>query len=174
MKLHIGSTARSEGWHNLDIVPGPGVDYVGDCKSLAQFSENSIETIYASHVLEHVPYRQTEAVLKDWFRVLIPGGEVMISVPDLGVLAQLYLHPQASPQDRVSVMQMMFGGQMDDFDFHCVGFNDELLGMWLRQAGFVELARVEKFGVFEDTSTMQFHGVPISLNVKARKPLAGR
>lgn len=170
MKLHIGSKVRSEGWKTLDIDPGPEVDYVGDCRSLPQFSDGSIETIYASHVLKHVPYRQTMFVLKEWFRVLKPRGMAMIAVPDLEALSRLYLDLQTRPQDRLFVMQMMFGGQVDDHDFHFVGFNAELLDNWLLQAGFVEMTRVRDFGVFKDTSVMQYRGVPISLNVMARKP----
>jgi predicted SAM-dependent methyltransferase len=173
MKLHIGSQLRAEGWQTLDITAGPNVDHVGDCKSLKQFSDGSIETLYASHVLEHVPYRETVAVLKEWLRVLVPGGMAMIAVPDLETLSRLYIHPESSRQDRVNLMRMMFGGQIDDHDFHFVGFNGELLGTWLREAGFVEMKRVADFGLFKDTSVMQYRGVPISLNVTARKPLAG-
>ncbi len=173
LKLQIGSTTRPEGWHTLNIAAGPEVDYVGDCGSLAQFADNSIETIYASHVLEHVPYRQTEAVLREWFRVLIPGGLAMIAVPDLEALAQLYLHPQMSAQDRLNIVQMIFGGQIDAHDFHYAGFNIELLGTWLHRAGFTAIARVADFGLFEDSSVLQYRGAPISLNMSARKPAAG-
>jgi len=173
VKLHIGSKIRTEGWKTLDIAAGPDVDYVGDCKSLPQFSNDSIETLYASHVLEHVPYRETVRVLKEWLRVLIPGGMAMIAVPDLETLSRLYLHPESGLQDRVKLMRMMFGGQMDEHDFHFVGFNGELLGIWLREAGFVDTKRVADFGLWKDTSMLQYRGVPISLNVTARKPMAG-
>jgi predicted SAM-dependent methyltransferase len=174
VKLHIGSKVRTEGWKTLDIAAGPDVDYVGDCKSLPQFSDESIETLYASHVLEHVPYWQTVLVLKEWLRVLIPGGMAMIAVPDLETLCRLYLHPESSPLDRVNLMRMMFGGQIDEHDFHFIGFNGELLRARLREAGFAEVKRVADFGLFKDTSLLQYRGVPISLNVTARKPVAGR
>ena len=92
MKLNIGARVRAEGWHTLDIVPGPEVDFVGDCRDLEQFAENSVDTIYASHVLEHVRYADELApTLKRWHAVLKPGGNVMISVPDLRMLCQLFL-----------------------------------------------------------------------------------
>jgi predicted SAM-dependent methyltransferase len=170
MKLHIGARVRIEGWKTLDIAPGPDVDFVGDCKNLAQFADASVEAIYASHVLEHVPYRLAEATLKEWHRVLAPGGTIMISVPDLETLANLYVNARTNAQARRFVMQMMFGGQADDHDFHYAGYDAALLAHLMKQAGFVEIARVSEFGVADDTSRMRFFGVPISLNLSARKP----
>jgi hypothetical protein len=39
----------------------------------------------------------------------------------------------------------------------------------LTQAGFREITRVESFGIFQDTSELQLHGVRISLNMIATK-----
>jgi predicted SAM-dependent methyltransferase len=171
MKLNIGARTRAEGWHTFDIVPGPEVDFVGDCRDLAQFAANSVDTIYASHVLEHVRYATELApTLKRWFLVLKPGGMLMISVPDLRTLCHLFLHPKAQMGDRFQIMRMMFGGQMDPHDLHYVGFDFEILGQYLFDAGFREIRKVEDFKLFRDTSLQQFAGVPISLNVSAQKP----
>jgi len=171
MKLHIGSRQAREGWKTFDIAPGPEVDFTGDCKDLSQFADGSVETIYASHVLEHVPYnREMMKTLREWLRVLKPGGTVMISVPDLDTLCRLFVHPQLTPENRFEVMRMMFGGQLDAHDFHYVGFDWHILNSYLGKAGFERVARVKEFGLFEDTSAMKVSGVPISLNVNARKP----
>jgi predicted SAM-dependent methyltransferase len=169
MKLHIGSQVRAEGWKILDINPGPDVDYVGDCKDVSQFADHSFETIYASHVLEHVPYREIDPTLKGWLRILQPGGLLMVGVPNLDTLSRLYLRPQANLRERFFVIQMIFGGQSDPHDFHYVGFHDELLGYCLREAGFVDLQKVENFGLFDDTSSAKYLGTPISLNMTAKK-----
>ncbi|MEB3331559.1 MAG: hypothetical protein VKI83_03585 [Synechococcaceae cyanobacterium] len=103
-------------------------------------------------------------------RVLMPGGEVRISVPDLEILAVLFLQKEVfSVADRLMIMRMMYGGQVDADDQHKVGLNEEFPGRFLRDAGFCVVRRVESFGLFEDTSTMLFHGVPISLNMVAVK-----
>ena len=171
MKLNIGARTRAEGWHTLDIVPGPEVDFVGDCRELAQFAENSVDIIYASHVLEHVRYATELApTLKRWHFVLKPAGILMISVPDLRTLCQLFLHPQAQVRDRFHIMRIMFGGQMDPHDLHFVGFDFEILGQYLFEAGFREIRKVDAFKLFQDSSILQFAGKPISLNVTAQKP----
>ncbi len=171
IKLNIGSRKKAEGWSNFDIDPGPEVDYVGDCVDLSQFADNSIETIYASHVLEHISYQgDLQNALKEWFRVLAPGGTIMISVPDLEMLCRLYLSPTLQAEHRFQVMQIMFGGQIDQFDFHAVGLSHELLGFYLGAAGFTDIRRVEKLGLFSDCSLVAVAGVPISLNMTAQKP----
>lgn len=173
MKLHIGSQIRAAGWTTLDIQPGPGVDIVGNCVDLRIFADNSIETIYASHVLEHLGYQNDlRQALAEWHRVLVPGGTLMASVPDLDTLCRMFVHPDVSADDRISIMRMMFGGQCDPYDFHYVGLNFEFLSYFLGEAGFTDLARVKSFGLFEDTSEQTLNGAPISLNVTARKGVA--
>jgi len=67
---------------------------------------------------------------------------------------------------------MMFGGQMDEHDLHYVGFDFEILGQHLLDAGFREIRKVEDFKLYRDTGIQQFAGIPISLNVSAQKPAA--
>jgi predicted SAM-dependent methyltransferase len=169
LKLQIGSRTRAPGWKTLDLVAGPDVDYAGDCEDLSQFDSNAIEMLYASHVLEHVPYPRLAATLKEWHRVLMPGGKLMVAVPDMNILAQLFVKPEVKGTDKVILMRMMFGGQLDDTDYHHIGFDLELLGVHLHMTGFDDIRRVASFGLFQDTSIQDFHGIPISLNVEARK-----
>lgn len=170
MKLHIGSQVRTAGWKTFDIQPGPDVDFVGNCVDLGQFADASVEAIYASHVLEHLGYQSDlRQALREWHRVLAPGGILMASVPDLDVLCRMFVDPRTSPDDRISIMRMMFGGQCDPFDVHYVGLNLEFLAYFLGEAGFADVRRVASFGLFDDTSEQTLNGVPISLNVVARK-----
>jgi predicted SAM-dependent methyltransferase len=169
MKLHIGSQIRAVGWTNFDIVPGPGVDIVGDCRDLSRFADGSVETIYASHVLEHIGIGDIEDALRGWHRVLAPGGEAMIAVPDLNILAQVFVKPALRGKEKFDVVRMIFGGQIDAHDFHMMGFDLEVLGTYLTAVGFIDIRRVSDFGLFNDTSCEKFHGIPISLNVVAKK-----
>ena len=167
MKLHIGGKESKEGWKILNALSGKNVDYVGDIGKLSQFDAESCSIVYCSHVLEHVGQRDMVATLQGIRRLLMPGGELMISVPDLGILCKLFLHPKMTPKARVHVMRMMFGGQIDAFDFHYIGFDYEILESYLSAAGFTRLVRVKEFGLFNDTSNYAPFGVPISLNVVA-------
>jgi SAM-dependent methyltransferase len=50
----------------------------------------SVDAIYTSHMLEHLDRAQARRFLAEVYRVLIPGGIVRVSVPDLGRLAERY------------------------------------------------------------------------------------
>ena len=94
-RLHIGGREPRPGWNILNIQPGPNVDYVGSCTSLEQFADNSIDEVYASHVLEHLGFREElPKALREIWRVLKPGGVLKISVPDFERLCTMFVNPQ--------------------------------------------------------------------------------
>ena len=66
-------------------------------------------------------------------------------------------------------MRMMFGGHIDPYDYHVAGLNEEFLRDFLRDAGFAEIRRVDGFGLFKDSSAIDFKGIPISVNLIATK-----
>ena len=169
MKLHIGGIVPKYGWKLLNISDREGVDYVGDISDLSQFSDASCSEIYASHVLEHVPQQRVLLTLVGVRRLLNAGGKFYISVPDMDILCHFFISPLASLEQRFHVMRMIFGGQVDAYDFHQFGWNQGFLFDFLGQAGFSNAERVESFGLFNDTSDYAPYGFPISLNVIATK-----
>lgn len=171
IKLHIGGQVKCEGWTVLDVLPGPFVDYVGNCNDLSFLGDECCSEIYASHVLEHLDYKtELQNSINGIYRALKPGGRLRVSVPDLDVLCRLFLHPKLDGVGRFLVMRMMFGGRESDYDTHYVGLNFDFLREYLKNAGFVDIHRVKNFGLFKDTSSFLFGGMPISLNIQARKP----
>ena len=172
IRLHIGGQAPHPDWKIVDIRPGPHVDYVGTCTSLSTFGDGTVAEIYASHVIEHLGYQSELATaLHEFNRVLIAGGALRLSVPDLTALCALFLDPALGSDERFHVMRMMFGGQINQADFHHVGLNEEFLTSYLSQAGFIDIARVDNFGLFDEASGLIFKDRRISLTRRARKPL---
>jgi SAM-dependent methyltransferase len=51
----------------------------GDATLLAGLADASFQTVYASHVLEHIRY--VDLGLRHWWRVLRPGGRLIVIVP---------------------------------------------------------------------------------------------
>lgn len=170
-KLHIGGNIPHSDWEIFNAIPGTYVDHVGNAKDLSCFSDETFAKIYASHVLEHFDYvDELSTVLKEWHRVLRFGGKLYASVPDMDKLADLFLmKDKLSLEERFHVMRMIFGGHTDKYDYHKVGLNQEFLESLLINAGFSNLKVVDDFGIFNDTSTMRFHGIPISVNIETQK-----
>ena len=147
------------------------MDIVRDLKDLSQFKPNSIEEIYASHVLEHTTKKNCLEVLKYINRILIPGGKFYISVPNMDVLCALFINPKATYNVKFSLMRMMFGGQIDDYDYHYFGWNYDFMAQYLTQANFTNFKKVNSLGLFNDMSEIRAYGHLISLNIIASKQL---
>ena len=173
MKLHIGGMEKKEGWKILNIQKNDGrekhVDLVGDITDLSQFDDGSIEEIYASHTVEHIDNNDVQKTLKGIHRVLKDGGKFYVSVPDMDILCKLYLDSKLQLKDKIEVMRMIYGGQIDKFDFHYFGWNLQFMNDYLINSGFKNIERVRSFSLFNDTSDYAPFGPPISLNIIAYK-----
>ncbi|MGB3240185.1 MAG: hypothetical protein WBB29_17975, partial [Geitlerinemataceae cyanobacterium] len=64
---------------------------------------------------------------------------------------------------------IIFGAHTDEYDVHKVGFDFDILAMYLEEVGFEEYEKVSEFGLFDDCSSMQLMETLISLNVVATK-----
>ena len=171
LRLNIGGTLPRAGWKILNIQPGKDVDYTGDCSDLGQFRDGSVCEVYASHVFEHLSYvRELPHALKEVHRILENGGIFRCSVPDFEMLCKMFLHPSLTADQRFYLMNVVFGGQQDAYDFHKVGLTWEFLSSYLQQAGFSTIRRVDEFRLFEnDCSSIRIGGQLISLNIEAIK-----
>lgn len=167
-RLHIGGIEAKPGWHILNVIAGPGIDFVGSCTDLSRFADASLAEVYASHVLEHLSAMELVSVLREIRRALRPDGVLKVAVPDLDVLCAMMLDRTLDLATRLLVMNVMYGGGANAYDYHRVGLNLELLGHFAGQAGFATIRRVADFGLFVDTSRAGIGGRPISLNVEIR------
>lgn len=63
---------------------GPmGVDVkIDTAEKLDLFQSQSCDGVFSSHLLEHIPYEKVSGTLKEWCRVIKPGGYLMLYLPD--------------------------------------------------------------------------------------------
>lgn len=86
--LDIGpGRKRIEGFETVDCVSGPLVDHVADARALP-FPDETFTRVHASHVIEHLPWFDTDRVLTEWVRVLLPGGRLDVWTVDAYKLAR--------------------------------------------------------------------------------------
>lgn len=90
--LNLGCGVRHhQDWTNLDLVPSHRDVLQHDLEQPLPFPEASFEGVYHSHVLEHLPRAAAIRFLGECHRVLRPGGILRVVVPDLEMIARLYL-----------------------------------------------------------------------------------
>jgi len=57
-----------------------GINWIGDVTDLNWFRDNVLDYVFSSHCLEHVT--DDRAALREWIRVLKPGGRLVLYLPD--------------------------------------------------------------------------------------------
>lgn len=89
-KLQLGSSFTPlDGWLNTDLIPEVrGVVYL-DATRRFPFDDNTFDYIASEHMIEHIDYDSGQAMLREAFRVLKPGGAIRIATPDLRMLLGL-------------------------------------------------------------------------------------
>ena len=90
IKLHLGCGWRNFGsdWIHIDAGYYDHLDYTDITK--LELEDDSVDLIYASHVLEYFDINQAKDALREWRRVLKPGGELRVAVPDFKAMSTLY------------------------------------------------------------------------------------
>ncbi len=84
LKLNFGCGKNIlEGWTNIDLNEGPGVDLVVDLDAASwtyiPFEDDSVDEFLLSHVLEHV--RHTLDLMREIYRIAKPGARMTIRLP---------------------------------------------------------------------------------------------
>ena len=80
MKLNLGCCDTAlQGFVNVDIIAGRGVDLTADLRQRWPWPNDSVEYIRAFDIIEHLPDKIF--TMNELWRVLIPGGAVDIAVP---------------------------------------------------------------------------------------------
>lgn len=102
------------------------VDIVADAKKIKQIKSGTVDYVFSSECLEHFPWAEIEAVVSEWCRLLKPGGQIRIEVPDFKAACQQMLSSEGFELDW-AMQQIFFGGQSSKFDFHCAGLTDNIL-----------------------------------------------
>jgi len=153
IRLELGGGGRSRpGWLNVDLAAS--ADLRLDLGRPLPFTDQSVDAIYSSHVLEHFSYPvPLRSFLSECFRILKVGGTFRAAVPDGGRAFRSYAagcqqfvsdrhwsHPQPNwcrcPMDDLNFLAYMDG-------HHHFLFDETNLVIRLKEAGFGEVSLVE-------------------------------
>lgn len=93
--LEIGpGPNRIDGFETINIIAGLNVDYVLDASKPLPFDSESFDIVYASHILEHIPWYMVPQVLQEWCRIIKKGGCIEIFVPDGLKILKTYIEAE--------------------------------------------------------------------------------
>ena len=108
------------------------------------FEDNSVDYIECNEGIEHLGIFQVETALKEFHRVLRPGGKLGMSTTNFDELARLWtlnatgnLFKNQEDMNRyVMLAKIIYGNQAGPGEYHKVPFNPQFLAYLLTQAGF--------------------------------------
>ena len=93
LELGSGAVAGKGGWTTVDMV---GADIRHDLRRGIPLRDNTVDAIYSSHLLEHIPYPQLIPFLEECHRVLKAGGTFSVCVPNAGMYIRAYTAGQSA------------------------------------------------------------------------------
>lgn len=169
IKLNLGSGGVPyKGWLSVDLYDKRAHIKMDITK--LDFDDCSVEEILASHVFEHLnPYHALD-ILRDWLRVLKPGGKLTMEMPDIEATCAAF--NTASTGERYGLLNVIYGsvnttGEGGDDNItapHLFGWWKQSLWDHLTNAGFVDIEFMDE----------QIPHPGHNLRVEAIKPLPNR
>lgn len=142
LNLACGATCvHSPEWLNLDYTPlGPAVQQA-DLLGPLPVASGSMDVVYSSHFIEHVPRDRVRALLRECHRVLKPGGLLRLVVPDLLEMCSAYVHARTRGEHETAdrlVLEMLdqcvrrrSGGELAAFYDNVRQGGDTTLRRWV-------------------------------------------
>lgn len=145
--IYLNSTPGID-WENSDFAETePSASWQIDKKRdftqpLSDIPDNSIKFIVAWHIIEHVGLHENAALVKEWLRVLEPGGKVFIACPNISKIAQNIVSGTPPWNDPYIMMVNLFG-PYNGFvgDYHKWGYTEDSLSKLLLDNGFSGVVR---------------------------------
>lgn len=185
-KLEIGpGFERIPGFETVNVVWGRNVDYVADASRLLPFSDGTFDLVYASHILEHIPWYLLKPVIKEWNRIIASDGFIEIWVPNGLKIAKTFVDAEEGKVNNIEsdgwykfnedkdpcvwangrIFSYGDGtGGKNNPNWHLTIFSPRFLENLLKESGFVEIEQLDRQAV-----RGYDHGW-INLGFRGRKP----
>jgi SAM-dependent methyltransferase len=148
--LHVDF--RGPEWREvrLDIDPAMKPDVVASITDMTPVPSSSVDAVWSHHNIEHVFSHEVPLVLGEFARVLRPGGEVLISTPDLQSIARAIAAGKLedtlyrAPAGDIAALDVVYGMRGEiargrEYMAHRTGFTVRTLSRRLNHAGFVRV-----------------------------------
>lgn len=107
--INLGAGANANPYEvNVDLRDDPAIHFKCDVRKLPHDWANTFDRAKAQHVLEHFDYAETEDILREWVRLLKPGGVLELFVPDLYAASEEIIKHK---EPNVQLLGMIYGDE---------------------------------------------------------------
>lgn len=155
MKLNLGcGYAYLPGWVNLDSDPACRPDVLAQAWDLP-FGAACAEQARALQLAEHLGFFKTKYFLSECWRVLAPGGRLLLETPDIEKTFRTFLGGDRGARE--AALGWVYGSETDGMG-HRYCFPGELLAELLAGAGF-SAAQEEAFDYQPGRPALRFSAV---------------
>lgn len=136
IRLNLGSGSnRIEGFINVDVEPSVKPDVLCDfVNKQLPYKAASVTEVVLFHTIEHLPKRLHKRVLAEIWRVLKPGGSLLISYPEFTECVRRWKTNYAGKKDFWE--KTIYGRQLYPSDFHVALMHTPDFVDFLRDQGF--------------------------------------
>lgn len=149
IRLHLASGKDyREGYINVDYYAEnyEKVDARFDVKSVP-YPDNSVDEILALHVIEHFDFHEGQRVLEEWYRVLKPGGKLVLETPDfLETCRAFVIGPEPV---RWGLYNHFFAAPWIPGQIHKFLFTEDQLRVQLGWAKFRQATRITPLSIYK-------------------------
>lgn len=175
INLGCGPSSGKE-FINIDVLPYPNIHYIQNIENLSMFKDNSVDMVYASHVVEHIPKEKLKKILLEWHRILKPGGVFRFAVPDFDSLIDIYLRKN---DKNVEYVRDQILGQDPPYNNHYTLWNFNYAKKILTELGYKNIKiwdpnKVDNHNFVDRSSRfllVENEEIYFSLNVEAKKAI---
>jgi predicted SAM-dependent methyltransferase len=147
VRLHLGCGGRLlDGYLNIDgayMQGTPGIT-IHDLMDKFPLPDNCVDEILSVHVIEHIMPDKVPDLMKEWLRILKPGGFVATEWPDLLKMCKFIVEdPSRMYSDNGKIQKRAVAGifgnivrYQDSVMLHKWGYSAESMSVLLQKNGF--------------------------------------
>jgi ubiquinone/menaquinone biosynthesis C-methylase UbiE len=156
IRLEVGSGGNPrDGYIHLDIDPKAKHLEIHSSTSTIPLKNNSVSELLSINMLEHIEWTQVKKTLKEWARVVAPGGIIKIHVPDLEWLIVFFndnkgtwkknvgAQPLNAAEDKWEYMNHYVMSTNNPYNMHRSVFTEKMLCNLLAEVGFKSFKRIQ-------------------------------